>query len=101
VLPESQDAKALYVEMRDARNRHRQWALSSSKGDMDALKSHVLDGLSLDSEMAGLREQVDFATSESLLTPEQIEAAHHAIAWGDTLRALLAETQSEIQVGAA
>jgi len=101
VLPDSQEARALYVDLRDARNRHRQWALSSSKGDMDALKVHVLDVLSLDSEMAGLREQVDFAISEGLLTPEQIEAAHHAIAWGDTLRALLAESQSEIQAGAA
>lgn len=95
MLPDSPEARALYVEMRDARNRHRQWALSASNGDMDALKAHVLDGLSLDSEMASLREQVDFAVSEGLLTPEQVEAAHHAIAWGDTLRALLSETQAE------
>jgi hypothetical protein len=89
-LPESIEAKCLYVNTRDLFNRMRKDVLTRNAGDMDALKNHVFDHLSLLAEFAQFRESVDFAMREGLLAPGQVEAAQSAIAWGEELRARLA-----------
>lgn len=87
-LPSSQDGKALYINSRDMFNRLRRSVLIQAGGDEAALKAHVLDHLTLMAEFAQFRESVDFAIQEGFLTPEQVEAAQSAIAWGEEFNRL-------------
>jgi hypothetical protein len=88
-LPESKEAKGLYINTRDMFNRFRRDALERGGGDVAALKAHVFDHLDLLAEFAQFRESIDFANQEGLLTPGQDEAAQASIDWGETLRARL------------
>jgi hypothetical protein len=89
MLPESESAKQEYIEMRDYRNRWRQDQLRSLKGDLDDFGAYVMAHVAIDAEMAGLRESVDFAQAEGILTAEMIPAAEAAIAWGTELKRLI------------
>lgn len=89
MLPETDIAKAEYIEMRDYRNRWRQDYLRACHGDLDEFKTYVLRWMAGDAEVAPLREIVDFAKGEDFLTPEMVEAAENTIAWGVVLRDLL------------
>lgn len=89
MLPESKEGRSLYIETRDYRNRWRQGVLSQSKGDLDALAAHVFVTIEGDCELAHLREGVDFAASEGLLTEGMLTAAKNAIDWASQLRAMI------------
>jgi hypothetical protein len=90
MLPESDYAKELYVELRDTRTRMREMVLRRVHGDLDEFHSYVLEKLAEEAEVPGLRELVDFAQAEDVMTPEMQEAAKNAIAWGVHLRVLIA-----------
>ena len=89
MLPESDSSRGSYVEMRDHRSRWRKMQLQAAHGDLDAFHGEVLESLAIDAEVPYLREVVDFAITEEILTPEMREAAENAIAWGGILRRLV------------
>lgn len=91
MLPENQEAKSLYIEMRDMRNRHRQMMLKTLHGDQGEFESWIMESIVRESEMASFQEIVDFATAEGILSPELIDAASSAVAWGAELRRLVSE----------
>ena len=92
MLPETQSGRETYIELRDCRNRWRGMAMRRFAGDLEAFRGWVLDGLIHDAELGELREAVDFAEAEGMLTPEQLEAANNAVAWGECLRHLIQPT---------
>jgi hypothetical protein len=100
-MPESKDAKGLYVQFRDFKSRMRTMHLSIAKGDMEALENYVLDDLAFDAEFPVFRECLDFAQGEDFLTPEMIEAAEASIAWGARLRELISAKLSRKDVSYA
>lgn len=89
MLPNSPEGRSLYVATRDSANRIRRVVLSQSKGDMEALGDHVRGVLKDYSDLPHIRESVDFATQEGLLTEEAAKAAENLIAWGEELRRIL------------
>lgn len=81
MLPSDPDARRLFFDMRDCRNRHREMLLMTCGGDMEALRAKTLDDLQYESELATFLELVDFARSNGWLDEAQLEAANNAIAW--------------------
>lgn len=91
MIPESKDGRSAYIEARDMKSRHRQMMMKSLLGDLDEFNAFVLANIGTNAEMPYLRESVDFATDEGILTEEMIVAADNAILWGVELRRLIAE----------
>ena len=89
MLPESQDARALYSSIRENRSRWRIWRLDSSGGDMATLRPVEFSQLALEAEFSSLREITDFMESEEMLSVEQLEAVDNIIQWGIVLKSLI------------
>lgn len=88
-LPNTPESKALYIELRDHRNRWRKMEMKACGGDADAFAAKLLEDLKHESWMASFREVFDFCCERGVLTPEQIEAGNSVIAWGEQLVGLI------------
>jgi hypothetical protein len=97
MLPEGEFARREYLEVQENRNRWRKMQLRTLGGDLDAFNAYVLGTLADESEMASLREVVDFARQEGILTPEMLDAAENAIGWGIQLRHMVLSQGQQAQ----
>lgn len=91
MLPETKDGRDSFMRIREYRSRWRKDTLDFHHGDMDLLKARALQSLALSSDLAELREQVEFMRSEDMLTPQQLEAAENCFGWAKTLLATVPE----------
>lgn len=88
MLPNSHDARAHFMGIRDFRARWRKWDLENH--GPETVKREALKMLDSSADLEAFREQVDFMRSEGLLTTPMEEAAGNVIAWAEALQTILA-----------